>query len=265
MPADKSLLHTKKLAMIERGIFTSLILAAITVAVQSLLQASPLVSIAYATDSHSVAHNMATKGAAEMQNRKYRAALPYLKQAVALDPKNANVQFLLGETYFALDQKVESIKTFNEAFRLDPACNLERPFKELGQALVVEDRAPEAIAVFTRGLTNIPANGELLCERGCTYTLLDQFQKGVSDLTEAIKAKPTYGHYYQQRAMIYHSMHQYENAIKDYTQLIKLDPQSSKAYASRANVYKAMGKLDLAAKDRAKSATLGVVDQAFSK
>jgi tetratricopeptide (TPR) repeat protein len=218
-----------------------------------------------AFDNKRVAQNCLNQALVAMHHKENRKALALLEHAAKLDPSNSNVQLCMGQINFALDLKQEAIKNLNEGLRLDPDCKNERSYMLLGHALIIEDRAPEAIAAFTKGIAKIPGSCDLLCERGCTYALIDQYTKGKIDLDGAIKLRPSSSHYYKERAMIFSGMHQYANAIKDLTAWINIDPTSSLAYADRARAYKVLGKMDLAAKDMEKSMSLSVIDKETAK
>lgn len=83
-------------------------------------------------DSDTVLNNM---GYAQIELGRFDRALDYLRRAVAANPENAQAHLNLGIVYYAIQRYEDSIGSFSEAARLDPAL------KSMTDGLIADVRA----------------------------------------------------------------------------------------------------------------------------
>jgi tetratricopeptide (TPR) repeat protein len=219
-----------------------------------------MVSPAIAVNRKQESKQLLSLAKSAVQRHDYEKALSYLHTAEKDDPQSGEVQLLLGESNFYMEDNDAAIRHFSNGFRLLPDWQEQQQYVLYGQALVLAGKNKEAVDVFSKGLNKIPRSQALFCERGSTYALLNQGEKAIADLTAAVAIDEKNAYFLEQRARIYSNLHHFENAVKDYTAAIKLTPGAAMLYAHRANVYQKMGKLDLVQKDRATCARLSAVD-----
>lgn len=103
----------------------------------------------------------------------YKAAIPYLKEAIGYNPKNALSQFLLGRCLFLNYEKTEALKHFEQAYALNKEVDPELSYY-YGKSLHYVLRFDEAIEQYKRGMMRIsnkdPRNGEMAREIDhCNY------------------------------------------------------------------------------------------------
>lgn len=82
--------------------------------------------------------NLYNQSVDEINNKRFREALPALERAVQLDPKSALVQNGLGVTLLGLHRPQEALRHFNAARKLEPdnsntIMNTGYAYEELGQ------------------------------------------------------------------------------------------------------------------------------------
>jgi outer membrane protein OmpA-like peptidoglycan-associated protein len=86
----------------------------------------------------------------------FKAALPYLKEAVGFNPNNAMSQFLLGKCLFLNYEKKEALPHFEKAYSINKGVEMELSYY-FGKCLHYVLRFDEAIEQYKRGMTLITA------------------------------------------------------------------------------------------------------------
>jgi outer membrane protein OmpA-like peptidoglycan-associated protein len=85
----------------------------------------------------------------------YKAAIPYLKEAVGYNPNNSMSQFLLGRCLFLNYEKKEALPHFEKAYGLNKDVDPELSYY-YAKSLHYTLKFDEAIVQYTRGMTKIP-------------------------------------------------------------------------------------------------------------
>jgi tetratricopeptide (TPR) repeat protein len=214
--------------------------------------------------------------------KRYKAALPLLDEAIKKNPKEAVYFRDRGHAYYKLDAKEEALADFKTALRLDPDIKLAT--KSVALCYLSLSKYADAIDTCTKGLEKEPHQYELFAIRGEAYFSIKRFKESIKDMSKAIEMRPI-DNYYKARAKAYEELQQWNNAINDYSQSIAINPstgvqykrrglcymnvreyakavsdfsrmidwqyQPAEAYALRAKAYEKLGRLDLARKDLA--------------
>ncbi|MBR6163562.1 tetratricopeptide repeat protein [bacterium] len=143
-------------------------------------------------------------------------ALDYFKQALKLDPKNADLQYYVGTLYYNMND-YNSAKPY-----LTNAIKLNSPQSEDAKKLVAY-------------IDSVSAVGKL----DSAYNLYNEgkYPEAVALLNEIIKAVPDNATAYYYRGLVYDAQTKYAQAIKDYESALKYSPDFTLSYYSIAVDY----------------------------
>jgi tetratricopeptide (TPR) repeat protein len=131
--------------------------------------------------------------AATLADREKRFAA--CKSWARLEPKNAEIYYILGVMYYDHESMNEAISAFTKALALD-----------LNSA-----------DVYSR--------------RGSAYISVGAFDKSIADFTKAIALKPDSAYAYSYRGRAYELRGRRDPAIADYRTALKLNPKDENSYA----------------------------------
>ena len=206
------------------------------------------------------------KGNAAYKQRDFDTALNHYRQALELDPTNANLFFNQAAVHFekadwdacidACLQAVEMGRETRASFdqiakaysRAGSACqqkgDLESAVKYFNKSLA-EHRTPDALAKLRACEKEIvdnkhaayldPQKAEEEREAGNNFFKAGKYADAVPHYTEAIKRDGSDPRAYSNRAACYTKLGAIPEAIKDCETAIKLDPTFIKAYIRKAN------------------------------
>jgi len=123
-------------------------------------------------------------GALKLQKDDVRAALPLLREAVALAPKVSTFQNSLGVVLWRARRYRLAETCFRKAMRLERLSTA--PSVHLGQLLAERGRFAEAARIFSRVTDREPGDFVALVELGRTLRRLKRFERAISVLRRAI-------------------------------------------------------------------------------
>lgn len=118
-------------------------------------------------------------------------AFKLLNQAMKLDPKNIEVQLLMGDAYLEQNDGSNAVKYYNKAIELDK--NSSKGYVRIGKLWVRAKNYKEALTSFAK----------------------------------AIEVEPNFAPAYRERAELYFRMGKYSEAIADYEKYLQLNPELS--------------------------------------
>jgi tetratricopeptide (TPR) repeat protein len=110
----------------------------------------------------------------------FDGAIETYKQAVSVDPNNAETHRKLGEAYRKQGRQDEALAEFVVALQIDPA-NADA-HAALGQLYVAVGRPEEAVSVLQRAVTLNPAHREARYALGSTLVRLGRSDEGQKEL-----------------------------------------------------------------------------------
>ena len=145
------------------------------------------------------AHSL--RGIAYARLKQYRQAIADYRQAIRLNPRDAEPYYNRGIAYFRLKQYRQALSDYRQAIRLNPR---------------------NAIAYYNRGIA---------------YFRLKQYRQAIANYDQAIRLNPRYANAYVNRGQAYSRLKQYRRAIQDYDQAIRLNPRGVEAYNNRGLIY----------------------------
>ncbi|MEU9135987.1 tetratricopeptide repeat protein [Streptomyces sp. NPDC048404] len=147
-------------------------------------------------------------------------ALADLDRAVALEPDYSWALVMRARVRWGL----EDLSGANEDLRRALAASPDADWieVELGNALRIEERHQEAIAVFRNVLDRDPGNASALGCLGATYRDLKDYEEALTWLDRALTDSPDYAFAYEKRAQVFLATGRPERALADWERLIAL-------------------------------------------
>lgn len=152
---------------------------------------------------------------------KFSEAIPFLNEAVLLNPNNGDAYRELGWAYTRLKDFNKALFNRNKAVELNPNDLYAR----------------EGIAIV--------------------YNERKEYDKAISICNEGIKINPNFEPFYHTRGGSYKGLKKYRQAITDFNRAIEINQNDKWAYVGRAYTYEALGEHEKARADFAKARQLG--------
>jgi Tfp pilus assembly protein PilF len=94
-------------------------------------------------------------GKLQMSEKKFEAAIDVLTRAVAVEPKSADANYFLGESYLQIRKGSKAVGFFEEALRLDPIGKAEAHMR-LGTLYKAAGMKDKAVAEYEKLLSKKP-------------------------------------------------------------------------------------------------------------
>lgn len=173
-----------------------------------------------------------------MRKNRPLAALPYLNQALAMDPTQEFTMTFLGTAYLMLNRLDEAIVQFQHALIKSPGYkvaedNLALATGQKGHFTEVADSAKAALALT-------PDSPELLTLLGRAYFYLGQPQNAVDTLRKSLRIKPENKEALNELGKIHLLYGKTRQSIALFQDALRIDPDFTEA---RNNLLDAKQKL----------------------
>lgn len=180
-------------------------------------------------------------GAVLKQIGRNAEALPFLQQAAALSPKDAQVHDLLGMALQDMGRPVEAELSYRQAVSADPRnvsahCNLGTTLQDLG-------RLSEAEASFRRVLQLEPHLAEAHYNLGNTLKKMGRLIEAEACYRRALRIKPGYVNAQGNLGVILQGMGRLDEAETILRQALKTRPDFVQAYSNLGSTLHDMGRL----------------------
>jgi tetratricopeptide (TPR) repeat protein len=227
-------------------------------------------------------------GMAHYGGHEYGAAISYLKDAAAADPKNLQLQLTLAHCYLWTKQLDATMATYRQILLIDPdsaeadmiagealdeegdnagavrefrAAALANPKETnvhfgLAYLLWTQKQYDEAITEFKAELANDPKNNQAMIYLGDTYIQLDKFDQGRAVLEQADGFQTSNPLIHLDLGIAYMETGDKDGAIREFNRTVLLEPDNVTAHFRLATLYRTMGKKDQANAEFAKANTL---------
>lgn len=141
-----------------------------------------------------------------------------------------------GQAGMNLHRLDDAVADFKQAMVLDPA-NADYPF-ELGGALNEQGKYDDAIAAYTESLKLRPDNPEAVAYRGESYENKKDFDKALADYNEALRLAPDYAMAYNDRGVLYQEQGKTDEALADLDKAATLEPDMPIIFLNRAGLHR---------------------------
>jgi len=118
-----------------------------------------------------------------------------------------------------------------------------------GVALLKQDKAKEAVQVFTQVIENVPDSPDAFRNRGVGYMKLSRYDEAILDFEKAMSLKPDLKDLYSNMGVAWYYKKEYHKAIEFYDRELALRPDNHYGYFNRAICQAALNEFELALKD----------------
>lgn len=173
---------------------------------------------------------------------KLEEAVAEYRQALSLNPKDADAHAKLGEVYARQDKTEAALSEFKEALKLSPQH--AEANTQLGDLYRKLERPGEAVAAYTSALRAKPALPGVYFSLGNAYDKLHQTKEAAEAYRRAAEQDPKDADALYNLGNCYSQLRRFDDAIKAYRQAVSLKPDDAEAHLR-------LGVLYLEKKDRA--------------
>lgn len=207
-------------------------------------------------------HNL---GVLAAQSGQYAASLPYLKEALAIDPLHEQYALSYAEALLANGQAGEALSILRAAIqrgldtpatqallqRAEAATRNETGSAEahfnLGVALKARGQLVDALVRYRRALEIKPDFLEAHYNLGNALRDVGQLDNAVASYRRALEIKPDYIEAHNNLGNALSSLGQFDDAAASFRRVLELDPDFVLAHSNLGNVLRDLGQLDSAA------------------
>jgi arylsulfatase A-like enzyme/Tfp pilus assembly protein PilF len=204
--------------------------------------------------------NLLHQALLEMEDDRYRDAIPQLEQVLKEEPDMPLANLQLGRAWSGLENYDKALPWLRKAVELTPESG--RAHFELGMALAETEDWAGAASQMEAALVHIPDSDEMYFDLATAYEHLGRVPDAIKSYQTALQLNPN-----QYRANLMFGrllgMRDDPQAALPYSQkAVQLQPQSPDAHKFLANVYTELGQEENARRERAEAQRLSVPDKA---
>ena len=204
--------------------------------------------------------NLLHEALLEMEDDRYRDAIPRLEQVLKEEPDMPLANLQLGRAWSGLENYDQALPWLRKAVELTPESG--RAHFELGMALAETGDWAGAASQLEAALVHIPDSDEMYFDLATAYEHLGRVREALKSYQTALQLNPN-----QYRANLmfgrFLGMHDDPLAALPYSQkAVKLQPQSPDAHKFLANVYTELGQEENARRERAEAQRLSAPEKA---
>jgi predicted O-linked N-acetylglucosamine transferase (SPINDLY family) len=173
-----------------------------------------------------------------------KEALPALRKAAELLPRDAAAHSNLGNALRELDQLDEAVASCRQALEIDPDYAMGH--NNLGAALKDLGRSDEAAASCRRALVLRPEYAEAHSNLGYALKDLGELAAAVTCLHRALQVNSDYAEAHNNLGNIERELGQFDRSITSYHRALAIKPGYAEAHNNLGNVLQVLGQVDRA-------------------
>jgi len=158
----------------------------------------------------------------------YKEAIEAYKQAIKIDPDDAEAHFNLGVTYGDSGMYKEAIEAYKQAIRIDP--NLAEAHLGLGLTYNNSGMYKEAIEAYKQAIRIDPDYADAHNNLGVTYYESGKYKEAIEAFKQAIRIDPDFAWAHYNLGLTYNNSGMHKEAIDAYKQAIRIDPDFVRAH-----------------------------------
>ena len=158
----------------------------------------------------------------------YKEAIEAYKQAIKIDPDDAEAHFNLGVTYGDSGMYKEAIEAYKQAIRIDP--NLAEAHLGLGLTYNNSGMYKEAIEAYKQAIRIDPDFAWAHSNLGVTYYESGKYKEAIEAFKQAIRIDPDFAWAHYNLGLTYNNSGMHKEAIDAYKQAIRIDPDFVRAH-----------------------------------
>jgi len=168
-------------------------------------------------------------------------ALPLLKKAASINPKNAQVRFHLAQVLRNANNSEEAVRHLRAAVSLK--TDYFDALFELGNLLVARGEADDAVKFLRRAVEVNPKNPDAQNNLGILLYEAGQIEAALSFFDSAIENNPAHAEAYNNRGNTLRELKLYEEAIRNYDWAISCRSGYAEAHNNKAVTLAVLGRV----------------------
>ncbi len=202
----------------------------------------------------SMAQLLEAQGKSKEATTALQQALPLLEEQLRQEPVNANLAFVLGSTYFQLDQFASALAAFQKYVALAPADPDAHYW--VGTSLHALGRFAEAVPELELADRQHPNSVLTLSELADAYKHVDRLADAAATYQKVVALDPKNSFSWRQLAQLAEQQQDWAEAAKAYEAVVGLTPNDAPAHTSLAFAYARLNRSADALKEFRAAATL---------
>lgn len=172
------------------------------------------------------------------QQNDYDRAIATYQKALAIDPANADVHYILGRTYLLQERLEEAIAALRQAVALRP--DDVQSLEALGQSYLAEAAWAEALAVYQHLAELRPQEASVYLAMGDAYSRLGRLEDAAAAYQRATELEAS-ANAFTLLGLMKVQLGDIDGATASYRQALALDPNHAAAHQSLGNAYQMQG------------------------
>ena len=188
------------------------------------------------------------------EQRQFSEARQHLQHAVAIDPANADVHYILGTIAKAQDDLIGSIAHFARALDIKP--DFEFAYRDLVAALLHGQQIKRAKEVLERATSACPESAEFQLNLGNLLSRENELDRAVACYEKVLSIQPGSAECHKNLADALRKRGRPDEAIANYQKALWFAPNFVAAHIALADVMQSEGKLDQAMASYERAVTL---------
>ncbi len=169
-------------------------------------------------------------------------AISEFKEAIALDPNNAEAHRNLGTAYGEQGKWEESVLAYKQAIELVP--DYGEAYGDIAAAYFNTGKLEEAMAAAKKGIELAPDYAMAYNNLGVIYGAQGQVDTAISLFEQGLQADPDCADAHYNLGFAYENQEQLDKAIAAYQEAVRADPDYLDAYENMGTVYARQGRLE---------------------
>jgi arylsulfatase A-like enzyme/Tfp pilus assembly protein PilF len=203
--------------------------------------------------------NLLHEALLEMEDDRYRDAIPKLEQVLNEEPDMALANLQLGRAWSSLERYDKALPWLRKAAELTPESG--RAHFELGMALAETDDWAGAASQLESAVVHVPDSDEMHFDLATAYEHLGRIPDAIRTYQSTLRLN---ANHYRANLMFGRLLGMHDNAVAALPYLrkaVKLQPQSPDAHKFLANVYTELGQEENARREQAEAQRLRTSDK----
>jgi tetratricopeptide (TPR) repeat protein len=175
------------------------------------------------------AENLLHQGNSFLDTNRYKEALSFYDQAIAIKTDSAEIWVNRGNALTALHRYEEALESYEKAIAVRP--NRNEAWYNRGNALTALQRYPDAVKAYDEAIAIHANKYEAWINRGIALTKLQRYKEALASYNQAISIKPNLHQAYYNKACNYALQGNIGLTIENLEKAIQLLPDKYKKMA----------------------------------
>jgi len=179
------------------------------------------------------------KGIEDLTTGSFDSANLYFSQALKIDPRNSEINRLLGISHCFLGDKTFAMQCFDKAINLSP-----RNSNAYNNKAMLEFEGglyKDAILNFNKAINFDRNNYEAIYNLGNALQELEKYDEAIDCYRRAIAINENYAAAHNNLGNVLKKIHKFDDASLHYEKVIQLHPNDSNGYRKLGNLFYEMG------------------------